>query len=532
MFAFLKIDEVEIKRFWDFSFLPNFLYQTLMKDVHGNRMVLLAILDGWGYREEREGNAISHANTPNYDEYMKKYPHSFLNASGEAVGLPDGQMGNSEVGHLNIGAGRIVYQESTRILKAIEDGSFFENEVLKEAMEKARNVTLHLMGLIGNGGVHARMEHLYALLKMAKMYGVKDVMIHCFLDGRDTPPKSAIHHIEELEKKIEEMGVGKIASLVGRYYAMDRDKRWERTKKAYEMLVKGRRRLAKDAIEGIKIAYANGETDEFVMPTVIEGTERIKDGDVVIFFNFRPDRGRQLTSAFVDSEFSYFPLEPIHVHFVTMTRYDKKLRNPVAFENEDLKNTLGEILSKNGLKQLRIAETEKYAHVTYFFNGGREKPFEGEDRCLIPSPKVSTYDLKPEMSALEVTDEVIKRIESEKYDFIVLNYANPDMVGHTGVWEAAIRAVETVDKCIGKVVKKVMEKDGICIITADHGNVEEMLEKGEPKTAHTTNPVPFILIGESVGLRNGILGDIAPTILHLMGMEKPEEMTGKTLIVE
>jgi 2,3-bisphosphoglycerate-independent phosphoglycerate mutase len=496
------------------------------------RLILLAILDGWGYREEKEGNAIYHAHTPNYDRYMRKYPHSLLQASGEAVGLPEGQMGNSEVGHLNMGAGRIVYQESTRISKAIREGNFFENEVLKKAMEKARNATLHLMGLIGEGGVHARMDHLYALLEMAKRHGVKNVMIHCFLDGRDTPPKSAIRHIEELEKNLKRIGVGKIASLVGRYYAMDRDKRWERTKKAYEMLVKGRRRLVENAIEGIKMAYENGETDEFVLPVVIEGTRRIEDGDVVIFFNFRPDRGRQLTAAFVDPDFSYFPVEPINVHFVTMTRYDKNLRNPVAFEKENLKNTLGEVLSIHGIRQLRIAETEKYAHVTYFFSGGREKPFEGEDRCLVPSPKVATYDLKPEMSAKEVTKEVIKRIDEGKYGLIVLNYANPDMVGHTGVWEAAIKAVETVDECIGKVVEAVIKNDGICLITADHGNVEEMMENGEPKTAHTTNPVPFIVIGENVELRNGILGDIAPTILQMMGIKKPEEMTGKTLIVE
>jgi len=495
-------------------------------------MILLAILDGWGYREEKEGNAIYHARTPNYDRYMDKYPHCLLQASGEAVGLPPGQMGNSEVGHLNIGAGRVVYQESTRISKAIEDGSFFENRVLKEAMERAKKSTLHLMGLIGDGGVHARKDHLYALLKMAKIYGIKNVMIHCFLDGRDTPPTSAIHHIEELERKIKEIGVGKIASLIGRYYAMDRDKRWERTKKAYEMLVKGRRRLVENAMEGIKIAYENGETDEFVLPVVIENTERIKDGDVAIFFNFRPDRGRQLTSAFIDPDFSYFPVEPIEVYFVTMTRYDKNFKNPVAFEKEDIKNTLGEVLSKNGMSQLRIAETEKYAHVTYFFNGGREKPFPGEERCLVPSPKVATYDLKPEMSAYEVTEELIKRIEEEKYDFIVVNYANPDMVGHTGVWKAAIRAVETVDKCIGRVVEKVMERDGVCLVTSDHGNAEEMLEDGKPKTAHTTNPVPFIVIGEDVELRNGILGDIAPTILHLMGIKKPREMKGETLIME
>ena len=494
-------------------------------------MILLAILDGWGYTTRRIGNAIYYAHTPNFDDLWRENPHTLLKASGEAVGLPAGQMGNSEVGHLNIGAGRIVYQEATKILMAIKDGSFFENSVLKEAMEKAKRKRLHLMGLIGDGGVHAMMEHLYALLEMAKMYGVKEVYIHCFLDGRDTPPKSAIRYIKELEEKLDEIGVGKIASLIGRYFAMDRDKRWDRTRKAYEMLVKGRRRLVKNAEEGIKIAYENGETDEFVQPTVIEGTPRIEDGDVVIFFNFRPDRARQLTQAFIDENFHAFPRLPLKVHFVTLTRYDKNFDNPAAFEAEDIKNTLGEVISKHGLKQLRIAETEKYAHVTYFFSGGREEPFEGEDRCLIPSPKVSTYDLKPEMSAYEVTAEVISRIESGKYDLIVLNYANPDMVGHTGIWKAAIKAVETVDECLRKVIKKVEEKDDIAIVTADHGNVEEMLEEDKPKTAHTSNPVPFILIGKDVKLKRGVLGNIAPTILEILDIEKPDEMSCNSLIL-
>ena len=493
-------------------------------------MILLAILDGWGYTEKREGNAIYHARTPHMDRYLKIYPHSFLKASGEAVGLPRGQMGNSEVGHLNIGAGRIVYQDSTRILKAIEDGSFFRNEVLKTAMKKARNTTLHLMGLIGEGGVHAMDEHLYALLEMAKKEGVERVMIHCFLDGRDTPPKSAGTYIQHLEEKIEEIGVGKIASLIGRYYAMDRDKRWARTKKAYEMLVKGRRRIVKSAMEGLAIAYKNGETDEFVQPLVVEGSERIKDGDVVIFFNFRPDRARQLTQAFIDREFRIFPALPMKLHFVTLTRYENNFHNPVAFEKENLVNTLGEVIARHHLKQLRITETEKYAHVTYFFNGGREEPFPGEDRCLIPSPKVPTYDMKPEMSAYEITEEVIRRIESGKYDVIVLNYANADMVGHTGVWEAAVKAVEAVDECVGSVVEKVLEYGGIAIVTSDHGNAEEMTENGGIKTAHTENPVPFIVMGKEVSLGNGILGDIAPTILELLHIEQPEEMTGKSLI--
>jgi len=444
-------------------------------------MILLAILDGWGYSNNRIGNAIYYAHTPNFDEFWRSYPHTILAASGEAVGLPAGQMGNSEVGHLNIGAGRIVYQEATKILMAIEDG--------------------------------------------------KEVYIHCFLDGRDTPPKSALEYVKQLEEKLSEIGVGKIASLIGRYYAMDRDRRWERTKKAYDMLVRGEGRKVRDAIEGIKIAYAKGETDEFIQPTIIEGMRCVEDGDTVIFFNFRPDRGRQITKAFIDKNFDAFSTLPLKLHFVTLTKYDKNFDNPAAFETEDITNTFGEIISKHGLKQLRIAETEKYAHVTYFFNGGREEPFEGEDRCLIPSPKVATYDLKPEMSAYEVTAEVIRRIESGKYDVIVLNYANPDMVGHTGVWKATLKALEAVDRCIGKVVKKVLQYNGIAIITADHGNAEEMFENSKPKTAHTNNPVPFILIGMEAKLRKGVLGDIAPTMLELLDIEKPKEMSGRSLIV-
>jgi 2,3-bisphosphoglycerate-independent phosphoglycerate mutase len=493
-------------------------------------MLLLAILDGWGYTNRKIGNAIYYARTPNMDRFMRDFPHSFLKTSGLDVGLPPGQMGNSEVGHINIGAGRIVYQDSMRILKAIEDGSFFENAVLKEAMEKAKKKKLHLMGLIGNGGVHAMMQHLYALLEMAKRNGVKNVAIHCFLDGRDTPPRSAMQHIKELEEKLKEIGVGRIASIVGRYYAMDRDKRWDRTRMAYDLLTRAKGRKAKNAMEAIKIAYENGENDEFVKPTVITG-DVIEDGDVVIFFNFRPDRARQLSHAFVDEDFDKFERKKLSIHFVALTEYFDGIN--AAFKKEEIKNTFGEVLSKHGMKQLRIAETEKYAHVTFFFNGGREKPFEGEERCLIPSPKVATYDLKPEMSAYEVTEELIKRIESEKYDVIIVNYANPDMVGHTGVWNAAIKAVETVDECIGKVVDAIIQHNGIAIITADHGNAEEMFdENGEPKTAHTTNPVPFIIIGAGkLKLRNGNLGDIAPTMLHLLGIKKPKEMTGNSLII-
>jgi len=496
-------------------------------------MLLLAILDGFGYRREREGNAIAHAHTPNIDSFMKKYPLTLLEAGGTAVGLPPGQMGNSEVGHINIGAGRVVFQDSMRILKAIEDGSFFENDILKRAMEKARGSTLHLMGLIGPGGVHAMPRHLYALLEMAKREGIKNVYVHCFTDGRDTPPESAIEHVRELEKKIEEIGTGEIASITGRYYAMDRDNRWERTRMAYEMLTEGRGRKAKSAEDAIKKAYGAGETDEFIKPTVIKD-RKVGNGDVVIFFNFRPDRARQLTRAFVDETFDRFQRKRIGVHFVTMTRYMDGLDVEIAFDKVPLTNTFGEVISRHGLKQLRIAETEKYAHVTFFFNGGREEPFDGEDRCLIPSPKVATYDLKPEMSAYELTDELVNRINSNRYDVIVVNYANLDMVGHTGIWEAAVRAVEAVDECIGRVMEAVEAQGGRAIITADHGNAEEMMENGHPKTAHTTNPVPFILVGENeegnIKLKEGNLGDIAPTMLDLLGIEKPEEMTGRSLI--
>ncbi len=493
-------------------------------------MLLLAILDGWGYREEKEGNAIFHAKTPNMDKFMKQYPFTLLNTSGLAVGLPPGQMGNSEVGHLNIGAGRIVYQDSMRILKAIEDGTFFENEVLKEAMNMAKSTNLHLAGLIGNGGVHSMMPHLYALLRMAKMNDVKNVYLHCFTDGRDTPPKSAITHVKELEDELRRIGTGKIVSVVGRYYAMDRDKRWNRTKKAYDMMVYGKGVKAESAEKAIEMAYGRGETDEFISPSIV-GDVKVEDGDVIIFFNFRPDRMRQLYMAFAEDDFKYFERKNMSIHAVALTEYYDGIN--AAFRKEIIKNTFGEVISKHGLKQLRIAETEKYAHVTYFFNGGREEPFANEDRCLIPSPKVSTYDLKPEMSAYELTEELLRRIEMD-YDVIIVNYANPDMVGHTGVWNAAIKAVETVDECIGKVVEKVLSGNGVAIITADHGNAEEMVDKeGNPKTAHTTNPVPFIIAGAGdMKLRRGNLGDIAPTMLHLLEIDKPEEMSGKSLIID
>ncbi len=491
-------------------------------------MILLAILDGWGYTRKRKGNAIYHAKKQNFNRYWKNFSKTLLGAGGEDVGLPPGLTGNSEVGHINIGAGRIVEQESLKILKSINDGSFFENRVLMEAMEKAKKSRLHLIGLIGDGGVHSMTEHLYALLEMAKNNGLKEVYIHCFLDGRDTPPKSAMKYIRKLEDKICEIGTGEIASLIGRYFAMDRDRRWDRIKKAYDMLVKGRRRKVRNAEEGIKIAYMHGETDEFVSPTIINEKERIKNGDVVIFFNFRPDRARQLTEAFIKDDFNAFPRLPLKAHFVTLTRYDASFSTPFAFETQNVKNTLGEIISLNGLKQLRIAETEKYAHVTYFFNGGREEPFEGEKRILVPSPKVATYDMKPEMSAYEITKMALNNIED--YDFIVINFANPDMVGHTGSWNATLKAIETVDECVGKIVNKVLKKKGVAIITADHGNAEEMFEGNEIITSLTKNPVPFIVAGLDINLKKGVLGNIAPTILEIMNLEKPEEMIESLII--
>ncbi|WP_427338851.1 2,3-bisphosphoglycerate-independent phosphoglycerate mutase [Caloranaerobacter sp. DY30410] len=507
-----------------------------------NKPVALIILDGWGIGKDYEGNAILKAKTPNYKMLLENYPSTKLEASGLSVGLPEGQMGNSEVGHLNIGAGRIIYQEFTRISKAIENGEFFEKQEFIKAVENAKknNSSLHLMGLLSDGGVHSHNTHLYALLELAQKYGLKEVYIHCFLDGRDVPPKSAKKYIEELENKLSEIGVGKIATISGRYYAMDRDKRWDRTKKAYDAMVLGKGRVASTPIEALNKSYDEDITDEFVIPTVIVKDNNpikvIEDNDSIIFFNFRPDRARQITRAFVDDNFDGFVRDKkVNVYFVCMTQYDKTIDNvEIAYKPQVYVNTLGEYLSKKGLKQLRIAETEKYAHVTFFFNGGVEKPNEGEERVLIPSPKVATYDLKPEMSAVEVKEEVIKRINEDKYDFIVLNFANPDMVGHTGKFEAAVKAIETVDECLGDIVKLIVEKGGKVMITADHGNAEEMIDEntGKTITAHTTNKVPCIVIGEGdVKLREGILADIAPTILDMMGIEKPNEMTGQSLIV-
>ncbi len=509
------------------------------------RPLMLIILDGWGYMKAKEGNAILAARTPNLDRLEKEYPWCFLEASGEAVGLPKGMMGNSEVGHLTIGAGRVVYQDLTRINISIRNGDFFKNPVFLNAISnvKANDSSLHLIGLASYGGIHSYMPHLYALIKLAQEKGLKNVYVHAFLDGRDEPPKAAIGDIKELDAFCKEHGSAKIATVSGRYYAMDRDNRWDRTKLAYDALTRGvAPYTALDAEIAISNAYARGETDEFVKPTVITNPEEkpvatIQDKDSVIFFNFRPDRARQLTWAFIKEDFDGFVREKRpKVYFVCMTQYDETLDVPIAFPPLKLKNVLGEVLSKHGLIQLRIAETEKYAHVTYFLNGGEEKRYRGEDRCLIPSPKIATYDLKPEMSAYEITDEVIRRIQSGKYDVIVLNFANMDMVGHTGIFEAAVKAVEAVDNCIGRIVEALKEKGGVALITADHGNAEEMIDPktGEPHTAHTSNPVKCIYFGnaEVKALRNGKLCDVAPTILELLRLPKPQEMTGKSLLVK
>ncbi|SHK21979.1 phosphoglycerate mutase [Anaerobranca californiensis DSM 14826] len=497
--------------------------------------VVLMILDGWAINNEEQGNAIRQANTPFYNKFKGEYPNTVLAASGLSVGLPEGQMGNSEVGHLNIGAGRVVYQELTRITKSIEDGDFYQNPELNASIENClqHNTPLHLMGLLSDGGVHSYINHLFALVELAKNKGVKEVYIHGILDGRDVPPKSAKTYVKQLEEKLQEIGLGKIATISGRYYSMDRDKRWERTKLAYDLYVKGEGLKATTALEAIESAYDRDETDEFVKPTFIEGGSTIGDNHSVIFFNFRPDRARQITWAFVDPNFTGFERNPYpKVHYTCFTQYDEALDVPVAFKPQSITNTLGEVLAKNGKKQLRIAETEKYAHVTFFFNGGVEVANENEERILIPSPKVATYDLAPEMSAYGVTDRVLEEIEKGEHDFILVNYANPDMVGHTGVMEAAIKACEVVDECMSKVIPKVLEKGGVVLLTSDHGNADQMVDPttGKPHTAHTSNPVPFILAGVgNVQLKEGALCDIAPTVLKIMGIEKPVEMTGKPL---
>lgn len=500
----------------------------------------LIIMDGFGENTRHDGNAIYAANTPNIDKYMKDCPVSVIHASGMDVGLPEGQMGNSEVGHTNIGAGRVVYQELTRITKSIEDGDFFNNEALMGAIEncKKNGTALHLMGLLSPGGVHSHQNHLYGLLELAKLSGINDVHVHAFLDGRDVAPSSAEQFIKELVAKEREMGIGDIATIIGRYYAMDRDNRWERVGKAYDAMVKGIGNTSTSAVEAIQQSYNDGITDEFVVPCVIEKDGKpvgtIKENDSVIFFNFRPDRAREISRTIVDPNFSGFEREFFDTYFVTMTQYDATMPNVnVAFKPESLKNTFGEYISNLGMTQLRIAETEKYAHVTFFFNGGVEQPYEGEDRALISSPKVATYDLQPEMSAHEVTDEVVSRIKSGKYDAIILNFANCDMVGHTGIFNAAVKAVETVDTCVGRVVDALNEMGGQALITADHGNADQMVDytTGVPFTAHTTNVVPLILTGRNdVKLKDGRLADLTPTLLDMMGIEKPAEMTGESLL--
>lgn len=510
-----------------------------------SKPTVLMILDGFGLNERTEGNAVYAAKTPNIDKLMADYPFVKGNASGLYVGLPDGQMGNSEVGHLNMGAGRIVYQELTRITKEIEDGIFFENEALKAAFENAKknDSSVHIWGLVSDGGVHSHNTHMYALLDMAKKEGVSKVYVHCFMDGRDTSPTSGKEFIKELEDKISAVGVGRIATVIGRYYAMDRDNRWERTKEAYDALTLGTGVKATSAVEAVEASYAAGDTDEFIKPIVIVNEDgspvtTVKDKDSVIFFNFRPDRARQITKCFCLDDFEGFKREKrIETCYVCFTEYDVTIPNKlIAFKKTDINNTLGQYVSSLGLKQARIAETEKYAHVTFFFNGGIEKPYDGEDRFLVNSPKVATYDLKPEMSAYEVCDRLCEAITSKKYDLIVINFANPDMVGHTGVMEAAVKACEAVDTCVGRVVEALLSVDGVCFMCADHGNSEQLIdyETGESFTAHTTNPVPFILINyeKGVGLREGgCLADIAPTLLDIMKLPQPAEMTGKSLLV-
>ncbi len=504
---------------------------------------VLMILDGYGLNKNENGNAVAHAKTPVMDELMKVYPFVEGNASGMDVGLPEGQMGNSEVGHLNMGAGRIVYQDLTKITKAIKDGDFFENEALLAACKNAKdnNKSLHMFGLVSDGGVHSHDEHIYGLLELAKRQGVEKVYVHCFLDGRDTPPSSGQSYVEALVAKMKEIGVGEVASVMGRYYAMDRDNRWDRVELAYKAMVKGEGIKATDAVNAIGESYADEKTDEFMLPTVIEKdgvpVGVISEGDSVIFYNFRPDRAREIARTFCDDSFDGFERGGrVKTTFVCFTEYDVTMPNKlVAFHKTEITNTFGEFLANNNLTQARIAETEKYAHVTFFFNGGVEEPNKGEDRILVNSPKVATYDLKPEMSAFEVCDKLVDAIKSGKYDVIITNFANPDMVGHTGIEDAAVKAVEAVDTCVGRTVNALKEVDGQMFICADHGNAEQLIdeENGGAFTAHTTNPVPFILVNakEGVALKEGgCLADIAPTLIELMGLEKPAEMTGTSLV--
>ena len=506
------------------------------------RLTMLMILDGFGINEKEEGNAVKLANIPHLNEILTKNPNTIIHTSGLAVGLPEGQMGNSEVGHTNIGAGRIVYQDLAKITKEIEDGNFFSIPEFVKAIEncKEKGTNLHIMGLLSDGGVHSHNRHLYALLELAKRKDFENVYIHCFMDGRDTPPASGENYIAELEEKIKEKGVGQIATISGRFYSMDRDKRWQRTQLAYDAIVNGNGEKFTSPIVAIERSYQQEVFDEFVKPVVItningEPVAKLQDGDSVIFFNFRPDRARQITRSIVDKDFNEFETKKMNTYFVCMTPYDETMPNvEIAYKKEELRNTFGEYISRQGLKQLRIAETEKYAHVTFFFNGGEEKQYEGEDRILVPSPKVETYDLKPEMSAYEVCDNVVNAIKSEKYDSIILNFANPDMVGHTGVIDAAIKALEAIDECVQRIVDAINSVNGVLLITADHGNCEQMIdyETGEPHTAHTTNPVPLAIVGLPTNkkLKEGKLADLAPTMLDIMELAKPDEMTGESLI--
>jgi 2,3-bisphosphoglycerate-independent phosphoglycerate mutase len=502
----------------------------------------LIILDGYGESEQIEKNAVKNADTPFLDKLRKEYPNSIIQASGEDVGLPPGQMGNSEVGHLNLGAGRIVPQEYTRITKAVQDGSILENDVIKKAIQKVKNnkSALHLMGLLSDGGVHSHIDHLFGLLEMSKTAGIGEVYVHAILDGRDTPPRSALKYIKQLEAKMEELDIGKIATVSGRYYAMDRDNRWDRTKKAYDVYVSGDGIEVSTASKAVEKSYERGDNDEFVLPSVVvknnTALTTIKDEDALIFFNFRADRARQITRALGLDDFSKFerPNEhPKGLYFVCMTEYDEEFDLPIAFPKLHIDNILGGVLSENNLKQLRIAETEKYAHVTFFFNGGEEKKFKGEDRELIPSPKIATYDLKPEMSAYEVKDRLLEKLNKNNYDVIILNFANPDMVGHTGFYDAALQSLEAIDQCMSEIVPKIIDMDGRILITSDHGNAEQMVdERGKPHTAHTSNPVILMNVGakDNKELKDGRLADIAPTMLDILDIEKPEEMTGSSLL--
>ncbi|MCK6258549.1 2,3-bisphosphoglycerate-independent phosphoglycerate mutase [Fictibacillus sp. KIGAM418] len=504
--------------------------------------VALIILDGFACRNEEKGNAVAHAKKPNFDRYWETYPHNHLTACGEAVGLPPGQMGNSEVGHLNIGAGRIVYQSLTRVNLSIKEGDFYENPTFIEAMDevKKKGTNLHIFGLLSDGGIHSHIDHIFALLETAKKQGVENVYLHGFLDGRDVPPQSAKGYIEQTLKKMDELGLGQIATLSGRYYSMDRDKRWDRVEKSYRAMVYGEGPDYTDPIEVVEDSYKNEIYDEFVLPSVLKKEDgspvaTIQDGDAIIFCNFRPDRAIQISQVFTNEDFRGFDRGdhfPKDIHFVCLTNFSETVKGDVAFKPTNLDNTLGEVLSQQNYKQLRIAETEKYPHVTFFFSGGREAEFEGETRILIDSPKVATYDLKPEMSAYEVTDALVKEIEAENHDAIILNFANPDMVGHSGKLEPTVKAIEAVDECLGKVVDAILAKDGYAIITADHGNADEVITmEGKPMTAHTTNPVPVIVTKKDIQLRDGgKLADLAPTFLTLLGGQQPKEMTGETLI--